>query len=48
MLLNLLVLEYKILLQVDNALDSLDDQLRVEGEFRPYEVIAMVEKRRCM
>ena len=32
------MLEYLIQLQADDALDSLDDYLKIEGESRPYEV----------
>ena len=40
LLLNLisLVVEYQILLQADGALDSLDGHLKMEGEFRIYQV----------
>ena len=43
MLLNLIFLggknlKYRIPLQSDDALDSLDDHLKMEGESRPYEV----------
>ena len=31
------MLEYRILLQADDALDSLDDLLKIEGESRPYD-----------
>ena len=33
-----LLLEYHIPLQVDDALDSLDDHLKIEVKSRPYEV----------
>ena len=32
------VLGYRILIQADDALDYLDDHLKIEGEFYPYEV----------
>ena len=35
----LIVLAYRIPLQVDVALDSLDDQLKIQVESRPYEVM---------
>ena len=40
MLLNLIYLglEYRIPLHVDDALDSLDDYLKIEGESRPVNV----------
>ena len=32
------LLEYRIPLQADDDLDSLDNHLKIEGESRPYEV----------
>ena len=34
------MLEYRIPLHADDALDSLDDHLKIEGESRPYEVMS--------
>ena len=35
------VLKYHIPLHVDDAVDSLDDHLKIEGESRPYEIISI-------
>ena len=35
---NILGEEIRIPLHVDDSLDSLDDHLKTEGEYRPYEV----------